>query len=140
MTEQHPTLQDDHLPRNTGFVWQVESPPTNKGDKAVLLWAMEHMLWEEEASTHIGGALLEMYELPYEQGYGFVRLWKAPYTPRWEPEPDEIADPEIEAEREAHTGWWIMYGYTDSMTNLFDTPIFATGADDHSPEFYTWEY
>jgi hypothetical protein len=115
-----------------GFIFLLQHCPTTPEDCATVQWALTHQVTPVDPDpSHMDGGFLVEFELPYEQGYGYTKIFRAPLTPRWEDEPS------TEEELRDFTGWWLEYGYTDSMTNIFVTPIFDTH---HTQDFYTWEY
>jgi hypothetical protein len=113
------TKMQDNL-KNTpgGFIVQLEAPLITPEDFEMM---QEVMQWAFLQDMDLDSILEHTFELPYDQGPGYVRLWKDVY------EFEFFDDPErAQSEAALHTGWWVEFGYSDSFGGPQVSPIFVS--------------
>lgn len=113
-----------------GFVLSIIGKPQDDEDLRIIEWALStslHQVEETRAAENISDVVELCFDLPYQQGAGFVEVYlhRRPigHEDRNIEEPTWVEPPAVEPR---FTGNWIRIGYADSMTNIFVSPIYAT--------------
>jgi hypothetical protein len=144
----------DHLTKEPGHIIKViaKTEDLMPEDQEVLLFCLKQPFFLEytpqpnEPTDPEWPDLVasQAFDLPYEQGPGFTVIEKLPtrtpeavaehyWGPEYTPEDLEMVKARF-TEYGDFTGWLITFGYTDSMTNIWTTPIYRTKTGEFTTE------
>ena len=125
----------ENLNAHTGFILLLEAPLLTADDFQMVRELLQMAFMQGE---DVETVLETTMELPYDQGPGYLRLWKDDYRPQFSSKEDHWPDL---ARQEAllHTGWWVEFGYSDSLSSPHVSPVFVGEPGPHF-QFTVWEY
>lgn len=155
-------MPEPRVPEDT-FRLEIKGCPKNQPEAEALQWAMINATFigttPDDFSTELTPTphptqqeVLDAYRfnLPYQQGGGFVEITKVPEDndeaknfcgQEGEDGPWGFRTEEVTENGWIYTGWILTDHYTDSMTGIFVSPVFRTPADTEGvSQFAVWEY
>lgn len=131
------------VPEGT-FRLEIEGVPTTEADLRAIKATLDLLLNESALVLPEGETRpwyqSQFFEQPYEQGGGYVVIYKAPIEDLGTNEFSEELEwrqAQGEWDPERYTGWCLVDWYTDSMTGVFQSPIMWNPSNES--EVMLWE-